>query len=144
MTCTIEYHPVDPGLVATIESELQDPFGNPPPTIIHDDDALRVVVKVTLSGPLVENLAGELFVKVGVESVGLGSEADFGPQSKLLEPCGNGVYTFTFDIAANTLQATKPGTRYLTAVTMGIYTLCGGPGPVEGSCDGLSFSVHTR
>jgi len=140
--CDFEFHPPNTSLTAKVESEVQDPNGIPPADVIDPNTPFQIFVRVTLGGTLTNSLAGDLVVKIGVESEGTGTEKDLGPQTKALVPCGTNVYEFIFPVAAGELAAgSRPGTTYIAAINMGVYDPCGNLGPVHGFCRELQFLV---
>ncbi|MGD9753027.1 MAG: hypothetical protein AB7W59_18705 [Acidimicrobiia bacterium] len=138
--CPIEISNIDESLTATLDVALSDPQGKPPSSIICVDDEVVIDVTVTLAGAFARSFCGQLCVGLGLESMGGGAEPDYS-QSKDLNPCGDGKYTFQFRIPANTLTTTPCGKVYCASVTLGSRNSCGDAGPIWGFCRELCFAV---
>jgi hypothetical protein len=138
----IEIDPIDTTvIISSFIGEVLDLFGNPPPVVIHASDPFRIHAIITLAGPFAKMMCGELGVQVNIESIGPGSEVVVGPDYQVLDPCGNGVYHFDFDIRPGTLTAQGVGTPYKAIFTFATKQ-CNATGPVHGHAGELHFSLH--
>lgn len=138
----VEYTPIDTAIALDFKAEVLDLYGQKPDDIIHVTDPFKVRATVTLTGAFRRMLGGRIAVQLNLENYGPGPEFRRGPQYLDLDPCGDGTYTFDFDVAAGELPADGLGTLYTAAFTFATQTLCGDDGPIHGWARELQFEIR--
>lgn len=125
-----------PGLSGKIEAELYEVGGPTPTTIIRTSENWYVDINWSLYGMIVPMICGKWCIHLHMESIGQGPEltlSDYnGPAYLLLEPCGDGKYSYRLDVKKGTIKPEHCSTPYKLVVAVTYLNYCGKPGPIAG------------
>lgn len=144
--CTLEIDPKIWDLGGTMTATFADPSDPDEPIGFLDaDHALQVTVTVSLTGKILNYLCNtRLCVCLAFEACGCPSYGDFcewieltGPNS----PCNTNVFTFVFNVPANTFNPGECGRQYTLCITLGSKDCCGQVGFIFGSCAAYTIDV---
>ena len=144
--CAYEIEEVITKTTLDISAEVFEVGGDTPTNIIGTDQDWKVVVKWAVHGHLVSHLCGKWAVGLSLESIGgRADEYDFGPEKVDMEPCGDGKYSYTFNIPAGAVSAgDADGTIYELGVTLTARDACGKPSHIAAFCTEVSLMVFEQ
>lgn len=138
--CTIDVHKEVWDLGGTMTAQFYNPAGEPC-LVVHENQELRVVVTVKLTGRILNYLCNtKICVQLAFESCGSGPEGEL-HEWKTLVPCETDTYTFEFRVPSGRLTAGECGRQYELCITLGSKDCCGKVGFIFGTCKDLDITV---
>jgi hypothetical protein len=142
--CEYEIEEIVTKTTLHIQAEVFEIGGDAPTNIIGTDQEWQVVVRWGVHGRMVSHLCGKWAVGLSLESIGKANEYDFGPAFVDMDPCGNGHYSYTFNIKKNEVSADVDGTIYNLGVTLTARDACGKPSHIAAFCHDVSLMMFQQ